>query len=74
MFGKHEIEQAVLGSECILKLIGVTMNITDKLRKLKSRSRVVLRPELRTIEFLTSDNTIFELPPSYQRWYDEWAA
>ena len=50
------------------------MNMKDKLRKLQSRSRVVLRPELRTIEFLTSDNTIFELPPSYQRWYDEWAA
>ena len=49
-------------------------NAKSKLRKLQSRSRVVLRPELRTIEFLTSDNTIFELPPSYQRWYDEWAA
>ena len=48
-------------------------NAKSKLRKLQSRSKVVLRPELRTIEFLTSDKDIFELPPSYQRWYDEWA-
>ena len=45
-----------------------------KLRSIQSHSRVMLRPEIRDIQFLTGDTTVFELPPSYQRWYDEWAA
>ena len=48
-------------------------NAKHKLRTLTTRGRVVLKPELRTIEFLTSDTSIFELPPSYQRWYEAWA-